>query len=119
MMENREYLNSLFDIYRELLTEVEAYTFESYYMEDLSLSEIADNRGISKSSVGKTLNSGVEKLLNFEEKLKVHSLKQEMENYKNIQQEIACNMLQKGTDIKYISDVTNLSIEEIKKLKKN
>ena len=50
MMENREYLNSLFDIYAYLLTKTEQETFEDYYMEDLSLQEIADNKNISKSS---------------------------------------------------------------------
>jgi len=41
MMENREYLNSLFDIYKDLLTPTEQETFINYYEEDLSLSEIA------------------------------------------------------------------------------
>lgn len=68
-MENREYLNSLFDIYKELLTNIEQVTFNDYYIEDLSLQEIADNRNISKSSVGKTLKSATEKLLDYEKKL--------------------------------------------------
>ena len=59
MMENREYLNSLFDIYAYLLTKTEQETFEDYYMEDLSLQEIADNKNISKSSVGKTLKKNM------------------------------------------------------------
>ena len=46
-MENREYLNNLFDIYKNLLTEVEQVTFINYYHEDLTLSEIAENRNIS------------------------------------------------------------------------
>lgn len=75
MMENREYLNKLFDIYKELLTDIEQDTFINYYMEDLSLSEIAENRGISKSSVGKTLNGVEEKLKNYEEKLKIETIK--------------------------------------------
>lgn len=65
-MENREYLNSLFDLYKELLTKTEQETFEDYYMEDLSLQEIADNKNISKSSVGKTLKSAIEKLEEYE-----------------------------------------------------
>lgn len=75
MMENREYLNKLFDIYKELLTDVEQETFISYYIEDLSLSEIAENRGISKSSVGKTLSGVEEKLLNYEKILGVATIK--------------------------------------------
>lgn len=75
MMENREYLNKLFDIYKDLLTDIEQDTFINYYMEDLSLSEIAENRGISKSSVGKTLNGVEEKLKNYEEKLQIEAMK--------------------------------------------
>ncbi len=71
MMENREYLNSLFDIYKELLTSIEQDTFKEYYVEDLSLQEIADNRQISKSSVGKTLKSATEKLEEYESKLHI------------------------------------------------
>lgn len=75
-MENREYLNKLFEIYKNLLTEIEQITFISYYTEDLSLSEIAENRGISKSSVGKTLKNVEDKLLNFEQVLQNLSKKE-------------------------------------------
>ncbi len=79
-MENREYLNSLFDIYGELLTDIERETFLNYYVEDLSLREIADNRNISKSSVSKTLNSAEDKLKEYEKILKVKTLKKELNN---------------------------------------
>ena len=65
MMENREYLNALFDIYYKLLTKTEQETFRDYYREDLSLKEIADNKNITRSSVGKTLKSATNKLLEF------------------------------------------------------
>ena len=39
MMENREYLNSLFDIYKELLTMKEQQAFSEHYIEDLSMQE--------------------------------------------------------------------------------
>lgn len=78
MMENREYLCTLFDIYKDLLTETERETFISYYMEDLSLSEIAYDRGISKSSVGKTLNSAEEKLKEYEKLLNKEQIKKDL-----------------------------------------
>lgn len=78
MMENREYLNNLFDIYKNLLTKIEQETFINYYGEDLTLSEIAENRGISKSSVGKTLNNVEDKLKQYEESLKIFSLKNDL-----------------------------------------
>ncbi|MCM1052377.1 MAG: hypothetical protein NC483_00145 [Ruminococcus sp.] len=77
-MENREYLNNLFDIYGELLTDIERETFLNYYVEDLSLSEIAINRNISKSSVSKTLSSAEAKLKEYESSLKKFELKKEL-----------------------------------------
>ena len=79
-MENREYLCTLFDIYKELLTKTEQETFISYYMEDLSLSEIAENRGLSKSSVGKTLSGAEEKLKEYESVLNKEQIKKELNN---------------------------------------
>lgn len=79
-MENREYLSSLFDIYKDLLTTTEQETFISYYMEDLSLSEIAENRGISKSSVGKTLSQAEEKLKEYESIIGKDQIKKELES---------------------------------------
>lgn len=80
MMENREYLCSLFDLYKDLLTDIEQVTFISYYIEDLSLSEIAENRRISKSSVGKTLKQAEDKLIEYESIIKKKELKQELNN---------------------------------------
>jgi len=79
-MENREYLNSLFDIYKELLTSIEQETFINYYEEDLSLSEIAEIRKVSKSSVGKTLTTAEEKLKEYEKILKVYTTKERLAN---------------------------------------
>ena len=77
-MENREYYNSLFDIYKELLTKTEQETFKEYYVEDLSLQEIADNRKISKSSVGKTLKNATDKLEQYEERLHSYKTKEKL-----------------------------------------
>lgn len=77
-MKNREYFNSLFDIYSLLLTEIEKETFINYYVEDLTLNEIAFNRHISKSSVSKTLNSALDKLKEYESILKIKEHKKEL-----------------------------------------
>ncbi len=82
-MENREYLNSLFDIYKDLFTSIEQLTFQNYYFEDLSLQEIADNRSISKSSVGKTLKQVTTKLQEYEKTLKIYEFKQKLQNILN------------------------------------
>ena len=49
-------------------------------MEDLSLSVIAENRGISKSSVVKTLSGAEEKLKEYESVLNKEQIKKELNN---------------------------------------
>ncbi len=71
-MEEFVYYNNLYDIYGDLLTENERTTFEDYYQEDLSLSEIASNKDISRSAVQKTLKNVLEKLKNYEDKLHIY-----------------------------------------------
>ncbi len=68
-MEEFVYYNGLYDLYSELLTDNEKSTFEDYYQEDFSLSEIAENRDISRSAVQKTIKNVLEKLDNYESKL--------------------------------------------------
>ncbi len=72
-MEEFVYYNDLFDIYGELLTDKEQEAFRDYYQEDLSLSEIADNKNISRSAVQKMVKTVLEKLNYYEEKLHVLS----------------------------------------------
>ncbi len=72
-MEEFVYYNDLFDIYGELLTDKEQEAFRDYYQEDLSLSEIADNKNISRSAVQKMVKTVLEKLNYYEGKLHVLS----------------------------------------------
>jgi UPF0122 protein teth39_1278 len=51
-MKNQTYrMTMLFDFYGELLTDRQKEFFDLYYNEDLSLSEIAENEGISRQGV--------------------------------------------------------------------
>lgn len=51
-VKNQTYrMTMLFDFYGELLTERQKEFFDLYYNEDLSLSEIAENSGISRQGV--------------------------------------------------------------------
>ena len=71
MMESREYFNSLYDIYKELLTEKEQIAFEEHYVEDLSMQEIADNLNVSKSNIGMIVKRAEQKLEEYERKLHI------------------------------------------------
>lgn len=68
-MEKFLYYTRLFDCYKELLSENERATFSSYYEENLTMQEIADNKNISKSAVGASLKNTETKLINYEKAL--------------------------------------------------
>ncbi len=71
-MENFIYYNDLFDIYGELLTEKEKDNFRDYYQEDLSLSEIADEKKVSRSAIQKTIKNVIDKLNTYESLLHIY-----------------------------------------------
>ncbi len=71
-MKEREYLLTLYEIYKELLTDKEKEYFENYYFEDLSLQEMADNYGVSRSYVGKFINTIEKKLHKYETSLNIN-----------------------------------------------
>ena len=61
--------SQLFDTYGALLTDVQREMCEQYFLYDLSLSEIAEEKGVSKQSVSDTLKKSRELLDYYEEKL--------------------------------------------------
>ena len=71
-MNNIDRLIILFDYYEELLTEGQKNYFIDYYFNNLSLAEIAENFGVSRNAVSKDLKLTVDKLNNYEEKLKLY-----------------------------------------------
>lgn len=72
---DRVELINLFDIYESLLTDREKEIFKYYYYEDLSLSEIGENLNITRTGVFNTLKKVEEKLLQYEDNLKLMSMK--------------------------------------------
>lgn len=71
-MEERIYLNSLYDYYGELLTEKQKQYFEDYYFSNLTLAEIAENESVSRNAVHKQIKEAETKLKTYEEKLKIY-----------------------------------------------
>ena len=88
-MKEREYILTLYEIYKNLLNDREREYFENYYFEDYSLQEIADNNDVSKAYVGKYINSIESKLISYEDALKLLEKKNKIkeldidENIKN------------------------------------
>ena len=72
---DRVELTNLFDIYESLLTDREKEIFKYYYYEDLSLSEISENLNITRTGVFNTLKKVEEKLLQYENNLKLMNIK--------------------------------------------
>ncbi|MBR3674736.1 MAG: sigma-70 family RNA polymerase sigma factor [Bacilli bacterium] len=75
----REEVIELFDAYGELLTKTQQDLFKEYYLYDLSLSEIAEDRGISRSAVNDTLKKAIAKLEELESKIKLIKIKKSLQ----------------------------------------
>ena len=86
MIDKTLYWNKLYDYYGSLLTEKQREIFESYYSDDLTLQEIADNMHISKNAVHKTLNTITIKLERYEESVgyykKIQEIKEKIKDEK-------------------------------------
>lgn len=67
-MEKNLYISSLLDVYGNFLGEKQRRLTEHYYNEDLSLSEIAENEGITRQGVRDLIKRAEAQLLEFEEK---------------------------------------------------
>ena len=59
----------LFDFYGDMLTEKQRDVVELYYDNDLSLSEIAENEGITRQGVRDSIKRAETQLLEMEERL--------------------------------------------------
>lgn len=93
-MEKLIYLNNLYDLYGSLLTSKQQTYFEEYYFNNLSYGEISEKYEISRNACFKQLKIIEEKLIFFEEKLKLYYKKEkinaiiDMINDKKIKKEL-------------------------------
>lgn len=93
-MDKYLYLNTLYDIYKDLLTEKQQKYFENYYFDNLSLAEIADNFNVSRNAVHNQIKITEERLIELEKILKI--------NNKN---EKILKILNKNVDEKIIEEI--------------
>ena len=68
-IEKLVYINKLLSIYGELLTNTQKDILSDYYNLNLSITEISEERNISRSAVEDALKKGVKKLLSLENTL--------------------------------------------------
>lgn len=106
MKENFLFLISLFDIYGNLLSKNEYESFEQYYCDDLSLSEIAENLGITRQGVRDNIVRAEKSLNEYENKMNLKKLFDEInDKITNANQCIDNNQYAKAKEILSSIDV--------------
>lgn len=68
-VEENVYLAKLFDAYKALLSEGQQKIMSYYLNDDFTISEIAENLGVSRQAVMDSINKAEKKLKNYESKL--------------------------------------------------
>jgi len=82
-MEKNIEISILCDIYGKLLTEKQLAILHDYYNNDLSLSEIGENEGITRQAVRDAIKKAENKLYEYEEKVGFMKYKQETGGFEN------------------------------------
>lgn len=106
----------LFDFFGNLLTDKQRQFFDLYYNEDLSLSEIAENEGISRQGVRDMIVRAENILRETEEKTGI------IKRFKEIQADIAAaeiyaREIEKFSDKSEISALSKKIIEKLQNVK--
>lgn len=78
MLEEKEFICVMLDIYGELLTDKQLSTMEQYYKLDYSLNEIAIECDVTKQAIKDTIDKAVKSLNKFEEVLGLASKELEL-----------------------------------------
>ena len=73
-------LNELFDVYGELLTSYQRDVLSDFLKFNLSFSEIAENRNISRQAVFIVLNKCIKKLEEYEKKVRAVKIRNDFNN---------------------------------------
>ena len=88
-MDKEIYLSALYDYYSPLLTDKQKNYFEDYYFNNYSLAEIAENNNTSRNAIHKQVKETENKLLDYEDKLKLYCRASEIEEIiKDLDEEI-------------------------------
>lgn len=82
----------LLDVYGEMLTEKQYEALDLYYNEDMSLSEIAANLGVTRQAIHKSIHSAEQYLLELEQTIGYVSHLKKLGNITDRLEEIAAGL---------------------------
>lgn len=108
-------LSILYDFYGELLSNHKKQIFEDYVLNDLSLSEIAANAGISRQGVYDIVKRCSQELKSYEDKLSLAQKFKTIEEKLNSIKEIVSDSVVSGK-IDRINDIGLLADDILKEL---
>ena len=98
----------LYDFYGELLTKKQREIYESVILEDYSLSEVAEDMGISRQGVHDMIKRCNKALEEYEDKLHL------VEKFINIRQQV--QQIRKLADTYQVEEIEKISIEILEEL---
>jgi len=106
----------LFDFFGDLLTEKQREYFDLYYNEDLSLSEIAGNVGITRQGVRDIIVRAEATLLDYEERTGIVARFQQRNADIDRAEEIARSISEsaKGSDVANMAEELTVILESLK-----
>ena len=104
----------LLDLYSDVLDEHIGNVMRSYYEDDLSLSEIASDVGISRQGIRHLIKKGEEQIEFFEDKLGLEKLYSNLTSAKETLSNVY-SCLKEREDLKELADEVKLAIEIISK----
>ena len=104
-MEEKVRLGYLYDFYGELLTEHQKKIYEDYILNDLSLSEIAEDEGVSRQAVHDIIKRCNKALSDYEEKLHL------LDRFMNIKKKV--EDIRDSKDLTVIKRLSEEIIEEL------
>ncbi len=105
----------LYDFYGELLSEHKKQIFEDYVLNDMSLGEIAAEKGISRQGVHDIVKRCTQELREYEAKLSLVSKFRSIKDKLNEIREIVAQS-ESGNDIAKIGTITALADDILKEL---
>jgi len=105
MIEKTTRMNFLFDFYQALLTDKQRSYMQLYYLDDLSLGEIAEEYSISRQAVYDNIRRTEAMLEEYEEKLNLFS---KFENRQEVIEQIMQLTIEQSSDNKLIKLINQL-----------